>query len=224
MVRSTSASTVRPLRSNRPRISPTSPRRTASGLMSTSVRSVTTVPLWCPPEPIQPCAAGAPAPSAPGAPATLSHRRPLVAWRTGPLVWPPAIRLAWRITLGQGTNGSSGRSPPHGRSRVATTGRPGKVTAGRWVATGVLVVLGAFVLSASVGAGSWVLTALGVALIGGGVVLYLVSRFNPGGFTLPPPPSGVRTEPVGAQPVADAAPVGATQVPATAPVPETPAG
>ncbi len=107
---------------------------------------------------------------------------------------------------------------------MATTDRPGKVTAGRWLATGVLVVLGAFVLSASVGAGSWVLTALGVALIGGGVVLYLVSRFNPGGFTLPRRASSVLIEPVGAQPVPDAAPVGTAQVPATAPAPETPAG
>src|SRR5690349_11827034 len=40
MVRNSSASTTRPLRSNRARTSPIRPRRTASGLMSTSERSV----------------------------------------------------------------------------------------------------------------------------------------------------------------------------------------
>ncbi|HWB38285.1 MAG TPA: hypothetical protein VHA75_19895, partial [Rugosimonospora sp.] len=58
---------------------------------------------------------------------------------------------------------------------MATTVRPRKYSNGRKVATGVLCVLGAFVLAASIGARSWVLTALGVALVGGGVALWIVS-------------------------------------------------
>src|SRR5213595_1299636 len=41
MLRNVRASMTSPLRSNRPMISPTSPRRTASGLINTSVRSDT---------------------------------------------------------------------------------------------------------------------------------------------------------------------------------------
>ncbi len=58
---------------------------------------------------------------------------------------------------------------------MATTARAKKYSNGRKVATAVLCVLGVFVLAASLGASSWVLTALGVALVGGGIALWVVS-------------------------------------------------
>ena len=63
---------------------------------------------------------------------------------------------------------------------MASETRPGTVSDGRKVATAVLAVIGTFTLAASLGAGSWVLTALGIALIGGGIALYTVSRASSG--------------------------------------------
>jgi catechol 2,3-dioxygenase-like lactoylglutathione lyase family enzyme len=106
---------------------------------------------------------------------------------------------------------------------VATTDRPGKITPGRGLITGILIVLGVFLLSASLGARSWILTALGVALIGAGLAVALVSRFNPGALTLTRRTT-VALMPVGAQPVEAGGAVGASEVPRGAAPAEPPPG
>jgi resuscitation-promoting factor RpfA len=52
------------------------------------------------------------------------------------------------------------------------------VSDGRKLATGILAVLAFFIISASVGAQSWELAALGVAVLAAGVTLFVVSAMN----------------------------------------------
>src|SRR5690349_2423684 len=140
MVRSTISSITRPLRSKRPRISPTRPRRTASGLMSTSERSaalvdtnfllVGTTAWGC-----QPIGTGRggerPPPTSPTFP--MAARRPSLA-----------------VLLG--------------RSTVANqNGRP--IAPARKLMAAVLGTIAVFVMVFGLGMSSWAIVALGVAML-----------------------------------------------------------
>ncbi|MEN3304927.1 MAG: hypothetical protein V7603_1129 [Micromonosporaceae bacterium] len=60
------------------------------------------------------------------------------------------------------------------------------VSDGRKLATGILAVSAFFIVSASVGAQSWELAALGVAVLAAGITLYVVSAMNSRSFAYVP--------------------------------------
>jgi catechol 2,3-dioxygenase-like lactoylglutathione lyase family enzyme len=67
------------------------------------------------------------------------------------------------------------------------------VSDGRKLATGILVVVAVFILSASIGAQEWELAAVGVALLAAGAAIYVLSSMNSRTFVYVPGTALVRS-------------------------------